>query len=131
MPYSSSASLGAFNGNYVQFLALQDLMPQLLAAKGTGFPQGQPPLAAELRAAGAAAQAQGDFLNFQTGGLVGSTLQENLKPETQGGYLNSGQRAAAQMHAGKACTAAGLKLLARYVKNILSKGHFMHGRRLP
>ena len=94
-------------------------MPQLFAAMRTGFPQGQPPLAAEFRAARAAAQAQGNLLDLKAGGLVGSALQQDLKPETQGGNLHSGQRAAPQMHARQARAAAGFQLLARNVKNIL------------
>ena len=112
-----------------QFLALFHRMAELFATVGAGLPQGiLAGLAAEGMPAGKTAQAQGDDVQLKPGIRPRPVGKQSLKAETQGFRFHAGQGPAFQADADKARALPRRHLFPDDVEDVLSYGHFVHGR---
>lgn len=112
-----------------QLLALFHRMAELFPALRTRLPEGVlPGFAAELRAAAEAAQPQGDDPQLETGLRPGAAVKQGLKAEAKGFRFHAGQGPAFQADADEAGALPRRHLFPDDVENVLSYGHFVHGR---
>ena len=112
-----------------QLLALFHRVAELFPAPRAGLPEGVlPGLATEHRAAAEAAQPQGDDPQFKAGLRPGAAVKQGLKAEAQGFRFHAGQGPAFQADADKARALSRRHLFPDDVEDVLSYGHFVHGR---